>query len=176
MSTLIVGFGHKARHGKDTVAGMVADTTPGARIFAFADDLKAIARALGMTTKNGVFLQKLGEACRALDQDFFVKRLLLRIREAKPKVALVPDLRYPNEFRAVRANGGLLVKVERVNADGTLWLTSDRDPYHESETALDSWTFDDTFTVPDGYIAGLEAAAKCVRSTIEHMLEERGVK
>jgi hypothetical protein len=48
MTTKIIGLGHKARHGKDTVASHLLKLLPGARIFSFADDLKALARALGM--------------------------------------------------------------------------------------------------------------------------------
>lgn len=173
MKTVILGLGHKARHGKDSVAAAISDTLPGTRIFSFADELKAIARALGMTTKNAPFLQKLGEALRTLDQDFFVKRMLLRIEESSPRFAVIPDVRYPNEVRAIQDREGLVVKVSRLDEYGAPWVAKDRDPNHESETALDGFPFDDAFVIADGDLAGIKAAAASLAATLTWKAEGR---
>jgi len=55
---------------------------------------------------------------------------------------LITDLRFPNEFSAVKERGGLCVRVERNNPqDGSIygWANSTN---HTSETALDSHKFD----------------------------------
>ena len=92
-----------------------------------------------MEGKNGAFLQKLGEAMRVLDEDYWVKKLALKLAEAKPEVAIVPDVRYPNELRWIRSHDkSLLVKVQRLHEDGTPWIATDRPADHISETALDA--------------------------------------
>lgn len=167
MTTKIIGLGHKARHGKDTVAGCLLKRLPGSRVFSFADDLKALARALGMTEKNGPFLQKLGEAMRTLDVDYWVKRLALRIDESNAPYVMIPDVRFPNELEWVHARGGIAVKVERFEWDGTLYVDPSRDPLHYSETALDGCTaWDEQVTAVSGNLWVLDAAAKRIADKV----------
>lgn len=160
MNTLLIGLGYKARHGKDTIAKIAARDILDARVMSHADDLKALARALGMTEKHGPFLQKLGEAMRTLDQDYFVKKLHLRIDEIAPRVVLIPDVRFPNEADAIKARGGLLYHVERRLPNGTLYVDASRDPNHPSETAMDGYQgWNRSFSIMDGDTGGLMSAA-----------------
>ena len=148
---VFVGLGHKARNGKGVVADVVAEDlrrrAPGARpaVLAFADDLKALARALGMQGKNGPMLQHLGLAMRALDPDYWINALRERLDTDHPdaNVVLIPDVRFPNEADWILSLGGSVVKVTRLNEDGSVFIADDRDSRHISETALeefDGWT------------------------------------
>lgn len=135
----IIGIGYKARNGKDTVAKAIHGELPYTSVIvSFADELKALARSLGMTTKNGEFLQKLGEAMRVLDPDYWIKKVELKLAELKPEIAIIPDMRYQNEFKWVVDCGGLVVKVVRLTEAGEPWITNDRPHNHISEIDLDA--------------------------------------
>jgi hypothetical protein len=90
-------------------------------------------------------LQHLGVAVRdRLDPDAWVNEVMRQLhRETAPVV--ITDVRFPNEAKAIREQGGILVRVERpgvgpVNA-------------HHSETALDDlrpeWTVQNDSDIPD---------------------------
>lgn len=70
------------------------------------------------------FLQNLGQGCRqVLGEDVWVN---LALRNA-PERAVVPDLRYRNEFDAVKAKGGKCIRIDRPGFSGS---------GHVSETEL----------------------------------------
>ena len=156
--SLLVGFGHKARHGKDTVAGLVHQALPKhTTVMRFSGDLKAHARILGMKGKDSRFLQKLGDALRSLDQDIFIRCLGEQIADEEPPCVLIPDVRYKNEAEWIKKQGGVLVRVTRTDPSGLQYVSSDRDPNHVSETELDhydgwGWYID----APSGATALLE--------------------
>lgn len=167
MTTKIIGLGHKARHGKDYLAGCLLKLLPGSRIFSFADDLKALARALGMTSKHPAFLQQLGAAMRALDENYWVDCVFLKLEELNPPYAIVPDVRFPNEADVLKRHGAFLVKVERFALDGTLYVDPSRPATHESETALDGYTgWNEQVTARSGDLWALDAAAQRIADRI----------
>lgn len=137
----VLGVGHKARHGKDSACAVMHTLLPrSSRIMAFADDLKALARAFfGMSEKDGALLQWLGAEVRAIDEEHWIKAMYARIRELKPRVVLIPDMRYRNEAAFVKQMGGVTLKVERHNEDGTLFLDPARPATHQSEIDLDDY-------------------------------------
>lgn len=162
--TAIVGLGHRARHGKNYIARSLVGAAIAegyyAKEYGFADALKVYCRvAFGMREKDPRLLQIVGtDIFRRFDADVWVRVLMDTIEEQKPDVAVITDMRFPNEAQAIRRRGGLCVKVERRNANGTLWIAKDRDPNHESEIALTDYPFDQTVACYDGDLAGLEAA------------------
>lgn len=80
---------------------------------------------LGMTVRE--FLQKLGTAVRnEIDPDFWVKALF----NAYVKNIIIADVRFPNEAKAVKDAGGLLIRINRPGAGAG---------NHISETALDDY-------------------------------------
>jgi hypothetical protein len=142
---IIIGIGYKARHGKNTAARAMALHAARRNFYvkeyAFADALKSFARVLGMREKNGSLLQVLGtEVFRSIDPDIWVRVLLDTVNEQQPDIAVITDMRYPNEALAIRNAGGFLVNVLRLNEDGTPWVSLDRSATHLSETSLDTWT------------------------------------
>lgn len=172
MPTKIIGLGHKARHGKGYAARAIIAhcATNGlyAREYGFSDALKAYARVLGMRTKDPRLLQVLGtEVFRTIDPHIWVRILLDTIAEQAPDLALITDLRFPNEADAIREAGGKLIRVTRLNADGSLWVAPDRDPSHPSETALDHYTFDAHIAIESGNITALRAAAVIAYQELE---------
>ncbi|MFJ2407118.1 hypothetical protein ACIOUE_38125 [Streptomyces xanthochromogenes] len=101
-------------------------------------------------------LQRLGEAVRENDPDYWLRLALDKIRTADrwgiPVV--VTDCRYPNEFDALRAAGALLVRVDRPALDEH----QDQAAGHISETALAGYPVDAVLT-NGGTVAELHQAA-----------------
>ena len=151
-NTHIIGLGHRARHGKDTVANVLLDLLGSrCRRFGFADALKVHCRLNhGMTTKDGALLQRIGtDVVRAQDVDTWLRPLYWTIQEwdenaVGRQVAVVIDVRFENEAGLIKHLQGDLVRVERLNEDGTLFQTSDRDPNHPSEISLAGYPWDTT--------------------------------
>lgn len=159
--TLVIGVGHKSRHGKDTAARFIEQAYPDVDVvrFGFADALKAWCRVRhGMTRKDGHMLQLVGVGKRQDDPDVWVRALYWEIIERAPAVAIITDMRFKNEVLMVREMGGLVVKVRRSLPDGLLFRTTDRDPDHESETALDDFDdWDGIIHNPEGNMGAFEA-------------------
>lgn len=190
IESLIIGFGHRARHGKDTVALEIIKRRTGngpgwydVRSYSFAKELKDEVNTCAMKSggmpklfdpglydpmggymqANGNFLplpewvkyepqpdmsdplcpygkqrtllQWWGtEYRRSIDPDYWVKRLAARLEADKPEIALLTDMRFPNEMKFVQEYGDA-VKIERRNPDGTLYVAPGITP-HPSEEAL----------------------------------------
>ena len=161
--TLVIGLGHRARHGKDSAARLLMQRFPNAvQRFSFADDLYAICRVVhGMTTKNAPLLQRVGVEYRERDEDIWIKSVDSKIREARPRVAVITDVRFPNEFAYVKAMGGVCWKVERRLPDGSVFVDPSRPANHISETALNHAPWDRVIVNPDGDQAAFGDAVVC---------------
>jgi hypothetical protein len=84
-----------------------------------------------------------------------VRKLRERIEQEQPQIAVIPDIRFLNEFYFVKAFGGFTVKVTRLG-----FVDPSRDPNHVSETELDNTKFDFEITCPDGELDELRRDAK----------------
>jgi hypothetical protein len=116
-------------------------------------------------------LQNYGtEFARKQDCDYWVDAVAERIAEDQPEIAIITDVRFPNEAAYVKENGGYTVDVVRRLEDGTQYLDPGRDPKHPSETALDDYNFDYIISVRDGDLASLKAKALAVLTNI--LIEE----
>lgn len=158
---LLIGFGHKARQGKDTAARAILNACPSARQYGFADALKkeaglAIAeygsqanliahhKAAGLLPdwvhaeepKPRTLLQHWGQDRRTKDPLYWVKKLFATLDALTPEVALITDVRYPNERDFIRSRGGFYVEV--VNTGRVDIVVHP----HDSETALDGTDYD----------------------------------
>ena len=154
---MIVGLGHQARVGKDTVAEFLVNGH-GFKRLAFADALKAMAYDIDpfvgsdptsplipaglsrivdtvgweqakelMAVRH--FLQNLGLAARAhIDVDVWVD-IVLNQAVTSDKPVVITDVRFPNEFDTLRSAGAVLVKVTRPGVESNAGT-------HTSETAL----------------------------------------
>jgi len=198
---LILGFGNKARQGKDIAAAAIHDyysslvvSGPRAHLrvgtFKFAtalyqevNEFLAIAKSfdyeyaellkmgirdvvggdisitkipdwvtldpkpevskLAPCGKHPKLLQFWGtEYRRSQDPEYWTKKLFESIPTFLD-IALITDVRFPNEFTAVKERGGYCVNITRLREDGALYFASDRPVGHLSEIALDnaSWDF-----------------------------------
>lgn len=157
---VVIGLGHRARHGKDTVAAAICAAIPGAQRFAFADDLYAVARICrGMTTKDAPLLQALGVEYReTVGPDVWVRSVFHKMQDARPRLAVITDVRFPNEFAFVRALGGVTVRVTRYDEHGSVFIDPSRDPGHVSEIALTDAAWDRDLR-NDGPLRRLQDAA-----------------
>jgi len=160
---LIIGFGHRARQGKNTAAQAVLEACPldtDVHIYAFADALKHEVRVLCAKYGSQFELIRAWKAerfmpewvqCeepkprsllqwwgtdfrRAKDPDYWVKRLRKTLEAHNPELALITDVRFPNETDFIHQLGGVVVKVTRIgNPDVNVHE-------HPSEAELDSYT------------------------------------
>jgi hypothetical protein len=89
---------------------------------------------------------------RAQDPDYWVKKLFASI-SSNLDIALVTDVRFPNEAAGIKQRGGYNVKVTRIQEDGTQYHATDRPSNHPSETALDFYNFDFRLINSEGHEA-----------------------
>lgn len=157
VQSIVFGFGHRARHGKDTAAAAIKEARGNEydiRIYSFARELKEEVNknavmadgmhnlfdpglrvpGAGYMQTNGNFLAlpdwvqyepnpdmtdplcPLGkqrtllqwwgtEFRRAVDPDYWVNKLAERLAVEKPEIALITDMRFPNEKKFVEEYG-----------------------------------------------------------------------
>lgn len=158
---MIVGLIGYAQSGKDTVASRLVDVRNFKR-YAFADNLrKALYKlnpilsqredgspirladhvdAVGWerakkTAEVRRLLQEYGSTIREIDEWFWVRPVMNAINEDNG-LSVITDVRFPNEAKAIRDAGGMLVRVFRTSVGPVNG--------HVSETALDDvyedWT------------------------------------
>lgn len=166
--TLILGVGNKARHGKDTVAeallehynhirntmykhlGSIPKSVPVIAQFRFAEALYQECRDLhGMTEKDAPLLQKIGASRRAENENYWIDKVLKKI-PSNLDIAVISDVRYLNEAKAIKAIGGYLINVTRLNPGGTPYVADDRPANHPSEIDLDNYDWDFYIKVHSG--------------------------
>ena len=64
---------------------------------------------------------------RKMKQNIWSNATIKKIKEEKPKLAIIADCRFPNEVEAVKAAGGIVIKL----------MLNHFSSNHDSETALD---------------------------------------
>ncbi len=139
---MIVGLGHAARTGKDTVAGILVERHGFTRV-AFADALRSLvydidivcawmvddfggwdAAKVGAPTLVRDPLVKIGSACRQhVGEDVWINALAAKLEAGRDYV--IPDLRYPNEAEWIKYGAvidhssvfGVAVKITRPGVD-----------------------------------------------------------
>lgn len=179
---LVIGFGHRARQGKNTAALAVLEACPldaQVHIYAFADVLKhevrvACAQLGGQLNlieqfqasgimpgwvhfeepKPRSLLQWWGtDYRRAKDPDYWVKRLRKTLEDHNPDVALITDVRFPNEVEFIHGLGGVYVEV--INTGAVDVVVHE----HPSESLLDGAKAD--------YIIAAGSADECRIKAVE---------
>lgn len=127
----LIGITGRARSGKDTLAAVFV--RHGYKQLAFANSLKAtcaliakedrwlwfndetkeqVSKSLGMPRR--IALQKVGKALRdTLGPDVWVNRLLTTWVTRNKEPAVISDVRYENEAKAIKALGGIIIRVVR---------------------------------------------------------------
>jgi hypothetical protein len=146
--TFVVAFGNKAGSGKSQAANHIHRLYPAlTERFAFADAIRMYCGIVhGMTEKDGKLLQDVGQRLRSSNPNVLTREMYRQIREKQPRVALITDLREPDEADFVKQLGGVTVNVVRLDRDGQRYIHPSRDACHINETALDDYAFDYTLT------------------------------
>lgn len=119
-------------------------------------------------SKARVWLQRLGVACRDhLGPDVWVGAAFRKMDAVAPLLApeyrrfVVTDVRFPNEYAAIKDRGGQMWRVQR---------DSHNPPnQHVSETALDGHTFDLTINMPD-YLGDEPALREHLRRVVDNAM------
>lgn len=81
-------------------------------------------------------LQRLGTECgrELIDDDIWVNPVINLYKNNEVARLVIPDVRFPNEAKAIKKAGGYVVRIHR---PGVLPANG-----HKSEVALDDWPFD----------------------------------
>ncbi len=138
---MLIGLSGKKRVGKDTCGHWLELKHEFDRI-SFAALLKKQARRLGWDGKKDPkgrqFLQELGMVVRNYDEGFWVGEALREMVKIERKTGqtnfVITDVRFKNEARFIKENGGVVVRITSPNE-----ITDDP---HASETELDDYKFD----------------------------------
>ncbi len=139
----VIGFIGHARHGKDEAARVLAQQVAGSRRYAFSDAISIYARlSHGMAERDPVVLQKVGFEMRQSNHGVWLDMVYWQIHDHKPDLAIVTGARFDDEVQMLRDMGGQIVKIHRVNEDGSDFISGDRDRNHAVERDIDSLYFD----------------------------------
>lgn len=180
---LIAITGHKFS-GKSTVASLLHYAT-GYEVVSFADKLKDITCILSGCTRENLedydfkenelvpdylqpyclnaekptfraFLQRFGsEVMRCVNDDIWIDCTLSNCG----KDAIISDCRFPNEAKAVKARGGIVIKVVRPDAKA--------EDSHQSETRIDEIEADYTIwndTTLGNLVANVDSLVRLLRA------------
>lgn len=143
MISQVVGIAGHAQHGKDTAAAVLIQEAGYTRI-GLADAVRELVLAVDPLLYGGIRLavlvrqagweeaKKVPEVRRLLQaagtegvrqvigEDAWIRALKRKIDAAEGPV-VVPDVRFANEADALRNWGGLLIRVRRLNEDGSVF-------------------------------------------------------
>lgn len=180
-STLVIGLTGRARNGKTTVANAIYDVFAlnydtrmydiGAQVLRFCKEQRLIAPMVKREELNReelAILVRVGKEQRDLDQDFWLRMLQDHITQDRPGVVIVPNVRYENEARWIQSkHAGYLLRVTALNHNGSPYISPDRDPNHESETALLTWPVNFFITAYRGQTGALSREAAAIAEYIQ---------
>jgi cytidylate kinase len=171
----IIGLVGRAYAGKTTVADHLVKTY-GFTAVANGDALKTMLITAGLCTHEECYvektdrsrelMQKIGTEVfrKQIHPDFWAQRTAKNVHElmAAGQSVVIHDIRFPNEAKLVSAylGAGLLVKLERVNADGSPYRGAHAEANeHDSERLVDTIDCDCVVMMPTG-VPGLIAAVE----------------
>lgn len=182
----VIGY---AQHGKDTIGRILVEQHGFIR-FAFADALKSMALVLNpiVTTRQRLgdvvgpeknwesakqipevrrFLQVLGtEAVRGhLGGDAWINALERKITDSGARRIVITDVRFLNEAMWVHSLGGTLIRVSRIEPDGSAF-DNGLPPDHPSEAQIPELPADFFIESVSGDFVGISGA---VARTLEVM-------
>lgn len=168
---MLIGLVGKARSGKGTVANLL-EMEYGYWQTAFAFPLKNMLNMAGLcnsdelwgekTARSRELLQKIGTDIfrKQIDPDFWLKMAQTSIKEHRGQGVekiVFEDIRFPNEAKLIRDNGGIIVKMIRVGH-----TDSNAGETHASENQIDAIHADHIIEAPSGDVEGLKNLARMV--------------
>lgn len=109
---MIIGIGGLMCSGKTSVAKYISKNYQNVELVNFADKLKLIAEDLfGMTVKDRRLLQELGKQMRTIRDSVWIDYIFNRFLPNKNYV--IGDVRYLNEIKHIKDNGGYTIYIQR---------------------------------------------------------------
>lgn len=132
-----IAISGKARSGKDTSARMIKkflnDKFFTVSKFAFADDIKVIAKILfPILTEDQLYgdsvnrdftvckdttirklAQEIGKFGRNFDENIWAKNTLYKVKTSKAFCKIISDLRFVNEYNLLKENDFKLIRIKR---------------------------------------------------------------
>ncbi|WNF07457.1 deoxynucleotide monophosphate kinase family protein [Brevibacillus borstelensis] len=174
----------RMRSGKDAIAAYLTQQYGFAR-FAFGDGIRKVCRELfpdqmADGKKPRALLQGVGQAMRAFDPDVWVRQCLAKIAELHeydkrlrltPCDVVITDLRQPNEYARLRAEGFVIIRVNASDETRIQRMIDAGDTFdddtltHETEQHVDSFAVDYEID-NDGSLAELYAQVDAVVAEI----------
>ena len=105
-----LAFIGKICSGKSFLSKQIADIY-NSKIFSFASKLKELASDLfDMQQKDRKLLQDLGEKMKEINYNVWVNYLMKKIKNEEH--VIIDDLRYVNEYNALKKDGFIIIKLE----------------------------------------------------------------
>lgn len=95
---------------------------------------------------------------RAIFESCWTQYLVNRIKQEKPEIALISDMRFPNEVKAIKNEGGFVVRLLR---------TKPGEDLHASETSLNN--FEDFDAVIDNRTMSIAEQNEAIYNTLKHL-------
>lgn len=181
---IIVGYSGKAEHGKTACCRIMRERAAAmnlkAEIFEISKLIMDHCVRLGLMpaglTRDELnsdqvkMLVDEGTRMRdTVDPNYWTNKIFEWIDATKTiHIALIPNLRFKQEAQSVIDRNGYVVRVNRLNADGSPFISTTRDPNHPCETSLDKWAADFYITNKTGRSLWLERVAAVL---LDHILE-----
>lgn len=190
MSKVVIGLSGKAEHGKSACSHIMAERARerglSAQIFEVSHYIYRHCVHLGllpdgltrdqMTNAQVAVLVSEGSRMRnEVDPNYWTKIVLERIGQATCDVAICPNVRFPQEADGIRSIGGVIVRLTRLHSNGRNFVSTTRDPNHETETALDNYQPDFRLLNISGLTERLQKEVKALLDRILYR-NNQGIK
>jgi hypothetical protein len=177
---IVIGFSGRAKNGKDEACHSVATHVRlqggRAKVYDIGEIIRRWCVANGRLPADVKRADMTPAQLKVLVDaglertDQWSETVAEEIRNDGVDVALICNCRYPVNLKMVSELGGHTVRMTRLNADGSVYVSDDRPPNHPGETTLQFHPHDFYITVRDGqqalvgelaittyeYIAGLK--------------------
>lgn len=167
---MLIGISGKAEHGKNATASIIKEWVSNnggtCAVFEISALILNECIELGLlapgTVRDGKdkvqnkILVDHGNRRRAQDKMYWTTEMIRQMSTAEVDVAICPNIRFPQEGEAIQKQGGTVWRVNRLNRDGSPFVSESRDPNDVCETSLDRWTADFYLINQTGHGALLE--------------------
>jgi len=184
MKPLLIGLAGKAEHGKSAVSRIIKEWAEQNGGVGHICELSQFilhecwengtvprdqARDPLNKEQNAALIAH-GNFRREADPMYWTKLTVTKMLASGANISVCPNLRFPQEAQMIRDNGGVVIRVNRLNADGSPFTSTTRDPNDITETALDRWPADFYLTNVTGHGPLLE---KLTFALIEYIVDSQ---
>lgn len=165
---LVLGFSGKARHGKTEACTAVKRYCDGVSTLCKVYEFSAVildwciaqgrlpvgSKRVDLNPGQLAVLVAAGNEGRRIHRDFWVGQILEAMRSDDPEVALTPNIRFSHEvdmLHQLQGATGYVLRCTRLNENGSVYISPDRDPNDVTETSLDYFPVDFYLTAKNGH-------------------------